>query len=127
MLSVPTKYAIRSLRFLADVKRNEFLPVTVLASRTDVPAPYLSKIVKKLANHKLIFVKKGPGGGVSFPMKSITFYQVCEALDDPIVRDTCMLSKGLCSTVCPCPYHHTWTRERKRILRLLRKLKISRG
>ena len=124
MLSVPSKHALKALLTLSEYERGEHIPVTMLAEEAELPAPYLSKLLKQLAREKLVITKKGPKGGVALPNAKISVIAVCEVFADPILKDTCMLSKSICSTTAPCPFHKLWSHERKKVQSFLKKLRI---
>ncbi len=124
MISIPAKHALKALFVLSEQKRGTFVPVSELARASNVPSSYLSKLVKQLATASLLVTRKGPTGGVALPKKKVSFYQVCEALQDPITYDTCLLSKKACSKNSPCPVHPKWSKERERFKSFLRKQRI---
>ena len=103
MFSQTVEYALRAIVHLA--KKPELLQTTAqIASATQVPAPYLSKILQTLARDELVLVKRGVSGGFLLgksPMR-MTIYEVVQCVD-PIRRiRTCPLNlashgKRLCS------------------------------
>lgn len=126
MLSTPSKYAIRSLLCLSKEKGKEFVAVDELASKADVPSPYLSKIIKTLIKKKLLKAKRGANGGVQLAKKKITFYAICEALEDSIVVESCFLSNKKCSANSPCPFHHSWGKRRQEFHSYLKSMTVDR-
>ena len=124
MLSIAAKHAIRSLLHLAKREEDQFLSVRQLASETEIPPAYLSKILKILSDAGLLESKKGAGGGVRLMPRIVSFYEVCEALRDPIVLEKCFLFESRCSEISPCPFHEIWQAERRRFLTFLHDSKI---
>jgi Rrf2 family iron-sulfur cluster assembly transcriptional regulator len=122
MLSISTKYAIKALSFLAKQRDDGFLSVDYLSEKTGVPRPYLAKLVKNLANHRIVITKKGISGGVKLNRQNAapTIYDVCVALDDPLVRNICFMSKSRCGEKSPCRYHSDWSAAREPVLRFLK-------
>lgn len=127
MLSTSSKYAIRALIYLRENGSGEFVSIETLSAETDVPRPYFAKLMKTLAQRGLIETKKGLNGGARLTTgrKKLTFLDVCEALDDPIVRDTCFLSKGACGGPSPCAMHHRWGALRGKMRRFLEQHEIK--
>jgi Rrf2 family protein len=128
MLSPQTKYAIQALRWL---EQNQdalsFTQVVAIAESTNIPAPYLSKIMKRLSELGIVDSKKGLGGGVRLNAKNrntLTFATICEALDDPLIRDECILLRKMCDSKSPCPFHGEWSGTKKKFLDFLKNSKL---
>ena len=126
ILSQATGYAILALGFTASAAGKPML-VRTIASKCDLPAPFLSKIVNKLARSGLVKTQRGVNGGVSLARDagSITLYEVCETLDDPILEKRCMLGVAQCSDARACPAHEFNTRHRERTMGFLRETTIA--
>ena len=124
MLSLPTKHVLKALLALGEHERGEYTSVSELSRAADLPSSYLSKLIKQLSEAEIVLTRKGPKGGVALPRRKISFFEVCEALEDPVVFDSCLLSRKACSKDSPCPLHPEWSKERKRIQGFLRRLRI---
>lgn len=105
----------------------EFMRVDVLSKKAGVPAPYLSKIIKILSQKHLVETRRGLTGGVRLGANGdkISFFDICKALDDPIVYQHCLLSKKACSVKSPCALHHEWMKNREQIHRFLKSAKLT--
>lgn len=127
MLASTTKYGIRALLYLAKLPGGEFIQVKELSERSDVPGPYLAKIMKTLAQKGVVITRKGAHGGVRIPEREtpLSFYEVCVALDDPIAESQCMLSKKECGKGRPCAYHERWKAARAGSINFLESMKIA--
>jgi Rrf2 family protein len=121
MLALGTKYAISALLELAKRSDGGFTQVQALSESADVPGPYLSKIMQTLVSKNIVESKKGITGGVRLIKGNsrITFFDVCAALDDPVVATTCLLSKEGCNKNDPCPIHNSWKRIKGDIIEFL--------
>lgn len=126
MLSTPSKYALKALMYLAECEPEEFVPVPDVAENARVPAAYLSKILKTLVRVELLDSRKGVNGGIKIRKKTVSFYEVCEALDDPIVTTTCLLNHSHCRGQSKCEFHDSWQREREKIHAFLKRSKLKR-
>lgn len=126
MLAISTKYALKVLQQLATTP-DEFVSIDSLSKESDVPGPYLSKIMKALADREVVVTKKGFNGGVMLPRKNVklSFYDICEALDDPVVQDRCFLSKKKCGGDSPCALHAEWSVMKKKIHAFLTRSKLA--
>ena len=103
MFSQTVEYALRAIVHLAS--QPDILQTTTQISKaTQVPAPYLSKVLQTLARDGLVTVKRGMSGGflLGKSPEKLTIYEVVQCVD-PIRRiHTCPLelsshSKRLCS------------------------------
>ena len=125
MLSNSSKYALRALKCLAEQAPDKYLRVEQLSELADVPGPYLSKLIKTLSEKGLVETRRGLTGGVRFPQKrSISFYDICAALEDPVTAQGCFISNGACSKNHPCEFHQRWSKVREQYMALLRKTLI---
>jgi len=126
MISISTKHALKALIALNRKGGSDFVRVEELARETKVPSAYLSKVAKALAKAKLVDARKGPGGGVRISNmgQNASFFDICQALEDPIVRDSCFFSKTACSKTNPCPLHQEWARARSETIKFLKKCLI---
>ena len=103
MFSQTVEYALRAIVHLA--KQPAVLQTTAqIAKATQVPAPYLSKVLQTLTREGLVTVKRGVSGGflLGKTADQLTIYEVVQCVD-PIQRiHTCPLElsshrKRLCS------------------------------
>ena len=110
VLAATTKYALKALFLLAEKPKGELVPVEQVSKESGVPAAYLSKIMKALAEEGIIQGRKGAKGGVCLKPRSkpLTVYDVCLAVRDPIAGAECMLNYGPCNRANPCRLHHEW-------------------
>lgn len=103
MISQTAEYALRAVVFLA---KNTGVAYTAeqIAKATQVPAPYLSKVLQPLIKARLVQSQRGLGGGFSLEKKPelITILQVINAVD-PIERiEVCPLGlEEHSSRLCP--------------------------
>jgi Rrf2 family transcriptional regulator, nitric oxide-sensitive transcriptional repressor len=103
MFSQTVEYALRAMVHLA---RDPLTQQTVaeIAAVTQVPAPYLSKVLQTLARDGLVVVKRGVSGGflLARTPEEVTIFDVVQSVD-PLQRiATCPLElsshrKRLCS------------------------------
>lgn len=127
MISLTSKYAIKTMLEISNEQRSDYVRVTELAKKIKVPAPYLAKIVKRLVRTGFLEGRKGPGGGVriSSKGKKASFFDICEANDEPLVRHSCFLSRTACQSQSPCALHHSWSKIKESVFGFLKKSKIG--
>lgn len=103
MISQTAEYALRAMVFLAEYGDRSHT-IQQIASATEVPAGYLSKVMQSLARAGLVRSQRGKHGGFALAAapEELTVYQVVQAVD-PIPRITrCPLrnpahEEGLCA------------------------------
>jgi Rrf2 family transcriptional regulator, iron-sulfur cluster assembly transcription factor len=110
VMTQATGYAITALGHVASSSGRPML-IKDIAEATQLPHPYLAKIIHTLSRRGLVVTRRGVGGGVGLARRpeDITLYQVAEALDDPILEERCMLGNAACSDERACPTHEFWT------------------
>lgn len=118
MLTNSSKYAIKALHYIvANANEDHKLLVKDIAAATEVPKPFLSKILQQLAARHFISSAKGRNGGFF-----ITEKQSRASLLDVIVeiegKDRlmmCALNFDHCDASNPCPIHHLIASEKDRL------------
>jgi len=103
MFSQTVEYALRAIVHLAR-KPDKQQTVAQIAKATQVPAPYLSKVLQALARDGLVIVKRGVSGGflLAKTPREMTIFDVVQSVD-PLQRiAACPLAltshrKQLCS------------------------------
>lgn len=125
MLSPMVGYAATALGYIA-LSKGGPVQVREVASAVGVPAPYLSKIVHRLSKRGLLATRRGIGGGVQLAFDPGTFslHDLCEALDDPILRAHCLLGLGTCDDDVACPAHEFSRRIRAKQLEFLKRTTV---
>lgn len=120
MLSQTVGYAILALGYIGAVPGRPVL-VREIAAATEIPTAYLAKIVHQLGKKGILTTQRGIGGGVALSRDpaELTLFDLCVALDDPVIHTRCMLGTADCSDERACPAHEFWTAERERHLDFL--------
>lgn len=126
MLSQPVSYGITALSFLACCGSRPLL-VREIAEGTDLPSPYLAKIVNLLSRKGLVKTRRGVGGGVALaiPAAQITLYDVCVALDEPAIQPRCLLGHEECSDERACSAHAFWSVQRALLIDFLKSTSVA--
>ncbi|MCC5841597.1 MAG: Rrf2 family transcriptional regulator [Opitutales bacterium] len=126
VLSQTTGYAITALAHLAASPAASLL-VREIAAATDIPPPYLAKVVQRLAAAGIVDSKRGYRGGIRMaaPPETITIAQIDKAVDLQRVPDRCLLGMTDCSDARDCPAHSFWVNQRKQIRQRLEVLTLA--
>src|SRR5512139_2261819 len=97
-LSQSTGYAINALTCIAE-HHGEPVLIRDIARLAEIPAPYLAKLMPKLAAAGLVQSKRGFNGGVKLARDpgEITVFEIVEAIDGPSSPNECLLGMAVCS------------------------------
>ena len=127
MISLTSKYSIRTMIELAAQDCEDFVRAKDLAVAVRVPGPYLAKIIKGLVKKGYLVGRKGPGGGIKISKRgrAASFYDICVAVNDPLMSQACFLSRKACSGDSPCPMHDHWAKVRGQMFKFLNQSKIA--
>jgi Rrf2 family protein len=118
LMQIPRKieYALRAMIHLADhpegVARG-----TEIARLEHIPKYYLEKVIRDLMRRGLVRARRGPGGGYQLarPPESISFQEVIEAVEGPIMLNVCVDGSSICSLQPACRMFRVWE-EGQRVL-----------
>lgn len=126
MLSQATGYAALALGFVAAAGGKPVL-VKQIATACEIPQPYLAKIINSLARAGVVTTQRGIGGGVQLakPAVDLTLLDLCEALDDPILDNRCMLGVATCSDERACPAHAHAVHERQQRIEFMQSMTVA--
>lgn len=110
-LTQTAEYALRTMAQLAIAESGEYVPAKDLATLTEIPSHYLSKLLRKLVVSGLLRSEKGHGGGfcLAKPPHRIRIIDVLQAVDAGPVPDRCGFGWGKCNPQKPCPLHPIWS------------------
>lgn len=92
-----TDYALRILTYMAENPRR-IIPLSELSKKQTVPADFLYKICRKLANQEILISARGKTGGYALGRDpiNISLRQIVDAVQGPINMCHCMNDKELC-------------------------------
>ena len=111
-ISQTAEYAIRAMSAIATLPEGVKIRATDLGQGTGIPAPYLSKILRRLVLAGLLVSQKGQGGGFSLARAAsqISFIDILNAVDAFPSDGRCAFGWGSCDQLSPCPLHNSWSR-----------------
>jgi Rrf2 family protein len=103
-------YAIQAMIYLAGHPLDRRVPTANISEAEDMPLPFLTKVISRLATAGLVITSRGMGGGVSLtrPPEEISLLQVIEATDGPIMLNPCLRHPGMCECEPYCAAHDVW-------------------
>jgi Rrf2 family protein len=109
MLSNASKYAIRSVLFLANnSSKTTKYGAKKIAEELEIPLHFIAKLLQQLAKKGIISSVKGPHGGF-FTNENDLQNNVCTILSEietGNVFEPCFMGLPQCGDDNPCPVHH---------------------
>ncbi|NUO19496.1 Rrf2 family transcriptional regulator [bacterium] len=127
IFSKPTSYAIRALVFLAQHYQQGSVFVSEIAKAEQLPAPFLSKLIRELSAAGVVTSLRGPGGGISLshPPNQVSLYDVFMLYDGLTLSNECLLGHAICSDETACCVHRLWKPTKTEIERFLKGTSIA--
>ena len=109
LFTVASGYALQALAHLPE--DGSFMMAKDLSEQLKLPAPYLAKILQRLARAEILESVRGPKGGfrLSRPSHHITVGEVLIAMEGQGSLDACIMGFPACDCDNPCPMHEAWT------------------
>jgi len=107
MISNSTKYAIRSILYMAKSKEEKKFTVEEMAGILDIPKPYLSKLLQQLSRSHIISSIKGRGGGFYLTKENLKrpLIDIVICIEGHNIFNKCFLGLPRCSDDNPCLLH----------------------
>lgn len=107
VLSQTAQYALRGMSVLTALGPGATARTRDIAAPARVPVDYLSKILRKLVEAKLLVSVKGHHGGFRLARApaEITIAEVLDAVDEGIGFRECAFGFSTCDAKNPCPLH----------------------
>lgn len=109
-LSRSAEYALRTMTYLARLETTRRVRARDLAQATDVPGPYLSKIMRRLTAAGLLTSQKGHYGGFQLARApgEVRFIDILRAVEFDPAPEHCLFGWEACGEDDPCPLHEEW-------------------
>ena len=92
-------YAMRAVAYLANLGPDKRAATSQIAEEQQIPPSFLAKIVSQLSVAGLLQTSRGARGGVSLARTpdDISFLEVVEAIDGPILINECVVDHNACT------------------------------
>lgn len=117
LISQGAQYAISAIIAISKHTDEGAVSATYLSKSLNCPTAYLSQILAKLKAPGILKSKRGLNGGVFLakPLTEISMMDVIAAVDGTEFFSKCFMGIEGCGHIEPCPFHHFWSVERKKI------------
>jgi Rrf2 family protein len=127
ILSRTSQYAVQALIYMATQPLDSPILNKDIASKLNVPAPYLAKILQSLAKGNLLYSFRGRLGG--FCLKEdgpkMTLMDILLLTEGPAFTQSCLLGLKKCSDETACPVHFRWVPVKEKIIGLLKETSLD--
>lgn len=112
-----TDYAARVVFHLASLGPDARVQVKDIADRRLMPAPFVRRVIARLAASGILRTVRGSGGGVRLarPAAEITLLDVVRAMEGVIVLNRCVADPGACPLSETCPVQRAWCEATRRL------------
>ncbi len=92
-------YAMRAVAYLSNLGTDRRAATSQIAEEKQIPPSFLAKIVSQLSVAGLLQTSRGARGGVSLARSpdDISFLEVVEAIDGPILLNECVADGSSCT------------------------------
>lgn len=123
-----TDYAVLVLSDLVRPESGGSCAAPDLASRTGIPQPTVSKVLKLLARGGLVVSERGKNGGyrLSRAPDAITVADIVDTVEGPIAVTECStVVRGCCELEGRCPTETNWLRINDAIRQTLRGISLA--
>jgi Rrf2 family protein len=116
------EYGLRAMVCLAAQPEGRVMPFREIARRMNVPQDFLAKILKQLVTRQLAMSARGARGGyrLARPAKDISFLEVIEAVEGPVVVNLCQDGHDGCRLSRGCTLYGVWKRGQERMVDVYR-------
>jgi Rrf2 family protein len=111
LMQIPRKieYALRAMIYLAD-SRDGIASGDAISAREQIPKHFLEKVIRDLIRRGLVRSRRGPGGGYQLarPADAISFRDIIEAVEGPIMLNVCLDGTNSCNLQPACRMYRVW-------------------
>jgi len=120
-LSRKSDYALRAVMHFAGLPKGQLASIGQVAKAQSIPREFLAKILKDLTWAGILVSYQGVTGGyrLAKPAKDVTFLDVIEAMDGPIVLNLCVEGDKSCEHYKNCRMRDFWLKEQDHFKKVL--------
>lgn len=128
MLSNSSKYAVKALVNLVNnsSEGNKIL-IKDLAKDTELPQPYLSKLLQQLTTKDYLSSVKGRNGGYFITEEQLenSVLDIIVEIEGKDILQLCILNFDNCDHKNPCPIHHLIASQKSALQKSFKTIKLK--
>jgi Rrf2 family protein len=104
-----------------------YVPAPRIGEEMLIPQPFMAKVIGDLKRSGLVMTVAGRSGGLALtrPAAAITLRHIVEAVEGPIMLNTCLIRAGECPRDRTCPAHLTWQHIQRVLYRELEAVNLA--
>jgi Rrf2 family protein len=119
LMQIPRRvdYGLRAVIYLSGQDREKCCSIAEIAKQQGMPRKFLEKIIQDLIRGGLIKSKRGSCGGYTLARapEEISFNDVIEAIDGPIIVNVCLDEHLGCDQMPRCTMIGVWSEVQQKI------------
>jgi Rrf2 family protein len=119
LMQIPRRieYALRAMIHLADRPDGVASGIDI-SIRQQIPKYFLEKVIRDLMRRGLVRSRRGPGGGYQLARQAdaISFRDIIEAVEGPIMLNVCLETSSVCSLQPSCRMFQVWEQGQRALL-----------
>jgi Rrf2 family protein len=126
VLSMQTDYAILALGYLSRAPADRLIATREIATRYNIPAELLAKVLQRLAREGMVRSNAGPAGGyaLGLSLDRVSVADVLRAIEGPLHVVRC--TGEVCCNIAPtCDIVEPMRVVHERVVRLLEEIKVA--
>lgn len=127
MFSKTAEYALRAVAVIAETGGERPVLAKEIAAEGQVPARYLSKVLRDLVHAGLLNSTRGIGGGFRLRRRAdkLKLIDVIRPFDDVLAARRCPFGNPRCSDERPCSMHERWKPVKEAFQKLLEETTVA--
>ena len=129
MLQLTTRgnYGILAVYYIARQAKDGFISIDEIAENSQIPKPYLSKILQELCRGGVLLSRRGTGGGFALarPSQEISLKDIIEVIEGRIYIVNCLLTPSRCGKAATCPISPMWIEVQNFIVNIIESITIE--
>jgi Rrf2 family protein len=104
-------YALRAILYLSSKPKEKIFRLEEISISQDIPKKFLAKILPVLVKNGIVKSHQGFQGGylLGKSPSDITFLDIVEAIEGPIVISKCLEDESSCERRSSCNMHSIWS------------------
>ena len=120
-------YGILAVYYIARQAKEGFISIDEIAENSQIPKPYLSKILQDLCRGGLLLSRRGTGGGFALarPAQEISLKDIIEMIEGKIYIVNCFMSPSRCGNAKMCPISPMWLEVQNFIVNIIESITIE--
>ncbi|MBD3304842.1 Rrf2 family transcriptional regulator [candidate division KSB3 bacterium] len=120
-------YGIVAVYYIARHSERGFISIDEIAENSEIPKPYLSKILQNLCRSGLLLSRRGSGGGFALARspEHISLKDIIEVIEGKVYLVNCLLNPSQCERSTSCPISPIWLAIQNMVVEVIASITID--